>query len=107
MHAVFISFQSTAKEEELAEPFSQYAQALRNGAIPGFISKTWLSNGATMAGFHLFEDREAADRYLTTMFASAVPSNPAFSDIRIERYDVDEETSAITNGVPARAPATA
>jgi hypothetical protein len=103
MHAVFITFRSTANEEDLAEPFLQYANALRDGAIPGFCSKTWLGNEDLVGGFHLFESRDAADRYLENMFAPNVASNPAFTDIRIERFEVDEEMSAITNGLPASA----
>jgi hypothetical protein len=103
MHAVFISFQSAANEEELAEPFLQYANALRDGAIPGFCSKTWLGNEERVGGFHIFENREAADRYLNEMFTPNVATNPAFTSIRIERYEVDEAMSAITNGLPARA----
>ncbi len=103
MHAVFISFRSSANEEDLAEPFLRYANALRDGAIPGFCSKTWLANDELMGGFHLFESREAADRYLDAMFAPNVASNPAFTDIRIERFEVDEQMSALTNGLPASA----
>jgi len=102
MHAVFIRFQSSAREEDLAEPFLQYANALRGGAVPGFCAKTWLGNEESMAGFHMFENSEAADRYLDTMFSPKVAANPAFTNIRIERYEVDEQMSAITNGLPAR-----
>jgi hypothetical protein len=103
MHAIFITFQSAASEEELAEPFLQYAQALRDGAVPGFCSKTWLGNDEQVGGFHTFESKEAGDRYLNEMFKPNVASNPAFSNIRIERFEVDEQMSAITNGLPARA----
>jgi hypothetical protein len=101
MHAVFISFMSSANPDDLAEPFTQYANALRDGATPGFCSKTWLGNEDRVAGFHVFESPEAADRYLTELFTPNVASNPAFSDIRIERYEIDEQMSAITNGLPA------
>lgn len=101
MHAVFISFRSSANAEDLAEPFLQYANALRDGAIPGFCAKTWLANDELVAGFHVFEDEDAADRYLAEMFAPIVASNPAFTDIRIERFAIDEQMSAITNGLPA------
>lgn len=101
MHAVFISFRSSANEDDLAEPFMRYAAALRDGAIPGFCSKTWLGNDERVGGFHTFASREAADRYLDEMFAKNVASNPAFTDIRIERFEVDERMSAITNGLPA------
>ena len=103
MHAVFISFRSSANEEDLAEPFLQYANALRDGAIPGFCSKTWLANDELVGGFHLFESRDAADRYLDEMFSPNVAANPAFTDIRIERFEVDEQMSAITNGLPVSA----
>ena len=103
MHAVFISFRSSANPEDLAEPFQQYANALRDGAIQGFCSKTWLANDELVGGFHIFDSRAAADRYLDTMFAPNVAANPAFTDIRIERFEVDEEMSAITNGLPASA----
>ena len=101
MHAIFISFQSSARQEDLAEPFLQYAHALRDGAVPGFYSKTWLGNEEAVAGFHMFESRDAGDLYLNQLFAPNVASNPAFTNIRIERFEVDEAMSAITNGLPA------
>jgi hypothetical protein len=101
MHAIFITFRSSANPDDLAEPFLQYANALRDGAIPGFCSKTWLGNDERVAGFHMFETVEAADRFLAEMFTPNVATNPAFTDIRIERFAVDEHMSAITNGLPA------
>ncbi len=103
MHAVLITFRSAVSAEEMAEGNRQFAEALRNGAAPGFVSKTWLSDGATIGGFYLFEDRRVADLYLNGMFAEAVGKDPAFSDIRIERYEVDETFSAMTNGLAAMA----
>ena len=101
MHAVFITYTSSVKREDLREPYTQYAQALAGGRIPGFVSKTWLANGDTHGGFHLFHDREAADRYLTEMFEPNVAANPAFSNIRIERFEVNEELSGLTHGLAA------
>ena len=101
MHAVYITFRSSANSDDLAEPFLQYANALRDGAVPGFYSKTWLGNDELVGGFHMFENAEAADRYLAEMFTPNVATNPAFSDIRIERFAVDEQMSAITNGLPS------
>ncbi len=101
MQAVFITFRSAASPDELADGNRQYAEALRDGAAPGLIAKTWISDGPTLGGFCLFADRQAADRYLGGMFDEAVAKNPAFSDIRIECYDVDEALSAINNGLSA------
>ena len=99
MHALFITFRSAASLEELKEGYTQCAEALRAGAASGLVAKTWLSDGPTVGGFCLFEDREVADLYLDGMFAGAVTSNPTFSDVRVERYDVDEDLSAINNGL--------
>ncbi len=107
MHAVFITYTSSVNREDLREPYTQYAQALADGRIPGFIAKTWLANGDTHGGFHLFRDREAADRYLAEMFEPAIVQNPAFSNIRIEHFEVGEELSGLTHGLTAVAsPAT-
>lgn len=103
MHAVFVTYRSTADSDEPGDGNRQYAEALRDGAAPGFVSKTWLSDGPTFGGFHLFQDRDAADRYLEGMFAEAVGSNPDCRDVRIERYEVNEALSMITNGLSAMA----
>jgi Putative mono-oxygenase ydhR len=103
MHALFITFRSAVAPEGLKEDFTRYAEALRDGASPGLVGKTWLADGPTVGGFCLFADRGAADRYLDGWFAEAVTANPAFSGVRVERYDVDEALSRITNGLGALA----
>ena len=103
MHALFITFRSAVAPEELSEVFTQYAEALRDGAAPGLAGKTWFGDGSTVGGFHLFEDREVADRYLDGMFAESIVDNPTFSDVRVERYDVNETLSRITDGLGALA----
>ena len=103
MHALFITFRSAIAREELKEDFTRAAEALRDGAARGLSSKTWLSDGSTVGSFCLFEDREVADRYLGGFFAEAITANPIFSDVRVERYDVDEALSRITGGLGALA----
>lgn len=103
MHAVFITYRSVTGPDEPEDGNRQYAEALRDGAAPGFVSKTWLSDGSTFGGFHLFQDRDAADRYLEGMFAEAVGSSPDCRDVRIERYEVNDALSRITNGLSAMA----
>ena len=102
MHALFITFRSAVAPAELREENARYAEALRDGAAPGLVGKTWLADGPSIGGFCLFEDRDVADRYLDGMFADAVTDNPAFSDVRVERYDVDEALSRMTNGLGAQ-----
>ena len=77
----------------------QLAEALRDGVVPGFVSKTWLSDGPTRGGFYLFQDRADADRYLEGMFTQDITNNRAFSDVRVERYDINQAMSAMTNGL--------
>ena len=103
MHAVFITFRSTVRLADLEDDYRQLAAALRDGAAPGFISKTWLSDEPTIGGFYRFHDRQAADCFLEEIFAPTMSSDPTVSDIRIERYDIHEELSAITNGLGAAA----
>jgi hypothetical protein len=103
MHAVFITFTSAASLEDLREPYTEFAQALAGGRIAGFVAKTWLANGDTHGGFHLFRDREAADRYLNEMVEPVIAASPAFSNLRVERFEVNEELSRLTHGLATAA----
>lgn len=102
MHALCITFTVSANPEEFREPNRQFARALAGGCIPGFVSKTWLSAGTTQGGFCVFRDRSAAEQYLTEMVHPAVAGNPAFTNLRVEHFEVNEELSALTNGPVAR-----
>jgi hypothetical protein len=108
MHALLVTFRSAVALDDLTEGYTAFAEALRSGAAPGFVSKTWLADGSTFGGFYGFEDRAAADRYIEEMLTPAVIDDPNCSDIRIERFDIIESFSAMTNGLhTAMAPTTA
>jgi hypothetical protein len=94
MHAVLITFRSSADLEALVGPFTDYAHAL--AAVPGLESKWWLRDGATLGGFHLFADRAAAEDYLSGAMVAGLTANPAFGGFRVEHYDVLEALSRIT-----------
>jgi hypothetical protein len=94
MHAVLITFQSTASLDDLVGPFTDYAHSL--GAVPGLVAKTWLRDGATLGGFHLFAGRRDADAYLAGALVAGLTANPAFADFQIRHYDVLEDLSRIT-----------
>ena len=98
MHAVLITFRSAAALDDLRQPFLEGAEAIRD--VPGLISKTWLHDGATFGGFHLFTDADAAQAYLEGEIISATKAVPAFSEFKVEQFTVAEEFSAITRGVP-------
>lgn len=99
MHAVLITYISAASLEDVRESYTEFAHALASGQSSGFISKTWLYNGDTHGGFHLFRDREAADRYLSEMIEPNFSGDPSISNIRVERFEINEELSSLTHGL--------
>src|SRR4051794_10167316 len=103
MHALVITFRSAVSREQLQEDFTRAAEALRDGAARGLVSKTWMYDGSGLCSFLLFEERGDADDYLSGFIADAIMANPIFSDIRVERYDVNEALSRITGGLGAMA----
>lgn len=94
MHAVLITFRSEAAREDLAGPFTDYANALTE--VVGLVSKTWIADGEVLGGFHIFTSRQAADTYLGSEMVAGLTSNPAFSGFEINHFDVLDELSAIT-----------
>ncbi len=94
MHAVLITFQSSANLDDLVEPFTEYATALQR--VPGFVVKTWIQDGATLGGFHVFTDRRAADAYLASAMVAGLTTHAAFSSFDVRHFAVLEELSRIT-----------
>ncbi len=93
MHAVLITFTSSAPLSDLHAPFSEYAEALTG--VPGLIMKTWIHDGSTVGGFHLFESRAAADRYLGGDLCATVLNNPSFGAFEVRHFDVIDDFSAL------------
>jgi hypothetical protein len=94
MHAVLITFTTEATLDELAGPFTDYAHSLCS--MDGLVSKTWIHDGNTLGGFHVFASRAAADAYLGSDMAAELIANPALSDFVIDHYEIIDELSAIT-----------
>jgi len=94
MHAVLITFRSSADLDDLVGPFTEYATALQG--VAGLVAKTWIRDGATLGGFHLFADRRAADAYLGGEMVAGLTTNAAFSDFEVRHFAVLEELSRIT-----------
>jgi hypothetical protein len=80
--------------EQLEEPFTDFAHALVE--VPGFVSKTWLNDGATVGGFYIFTDRASAENYVTSPMIGEVRENPAFSAFEVRHFAILETLSAIT-----------
>ncbi len=94
MHALIITFKSTADEKKLQAVAVEFAAMLRN--VTGLSSKAWLADGATQGGFYLFADRAAAQGYLSGPLVGALRANPDFSDFTVREFAVNPELSART-----------
>ena len=94
MHAMLITFTSEANLADLKEPFADYASGLRS--VDGLVYKTWIRDGKTLGGFHVFTSRNAAERYLASDMVAGLTGTPAFSDFEIRHWVVLEELSAMT-----------
>lgn len=94
MHALLITFKSTADEKQLQAVAVEFAKMLRN--VAGLSSKAWLADGATQGGFYVFTDRAAAQGYLSGPLVGGLRANPAFSDFTVREFEVNPELSALT-----------
>jgi hypothetical protein len=97
MHALHITFTSSASVEQLRGTALDFAEVLRT--VPGFVAKTWLVDGAHHGGFYLFTDRAAAEAYRDGPLVTGLREHPAFSDFEVRGWDVDEELGALTGAI--------
>lgn len=99
MHAVLITFTSAAELADLAGPFTEYAGALRG--VDGLVAKTWINDGDTVGGFHVFTSRDAAEAYLASDMVDGLTSNPLFHGFEVRHYVVLDDLSRITGSPQA------
>ena len=69
-------------------------------AVPGLLSKTWIQDGDLLGGIYTFRDQASVDAYAAGPIVAAMMGDPTLSDFRLEQYDVLENLSAITHGMP-------
>ena len=100
MHAVFVTFSASATADELDDEFRSYAAAVLQA--PGFIAKTWIGEANTIGGFYVFDSAADADQFLAGDLFAAVRHDGRFSAFEVRRFEVAEELSALTGGVPTR-----
>ena len=101
MYALHITFTSTVPAGDLRETAIGFAEALR--AVPGFVAKTWLHHGSHHGGFYLFADQASAEAYRDGPLVGGLRENPAFDDLEVRGWHVDEELGAITGSIAPRA----
>lgn len=102
MRVLSVRFKSTLPLKDLEAPWRDVA--LEIAAVPGLLSKTWIHDGDYFGGIYTFRDQASLDGYAAGPIVAAIMSNPAFSDFRLEQFDVLEALSTITRGIPAATP---
>lgn len=73
-------------------------------ALPGLISKVWLADPAsnTFGGVYTWQDRAAYEAYTRSELYKSVASHPNLSNVVSQSFDVLEEPTRQTHGLPTR-----
>lgn len=99
MHALLITFRSTISLNDLEETFENYARELNKQ--PGLISKTWILDGDTFGGFHLFANQQQSEGYLASDLAAGLMATQGFTDFAARSYSVLDDLTAMTGSQAA------
>jgi Putative mono-oxygenase ydhR len=93
-----INFKYNVSSSELQTMAGSAAQVF--AAIPGLRWKIWLHNEARneAGGIYLFESEQALNTFLSSSLAEQVRSIPAFYDMSVKQFDIQEDVTAITRG---------
>jgi hypothetical protein len=83
----------TAAWLDVAQPIADW---------PGLRWKVWLMNETEReaGGIYLFESEDAAHSYLASPIVEALKSSPVISNIDAKLFDVLEDHTVITRGLP-------
>ena len=100
MHILIVQFnlEDLTHEEFVA---STDEAAPHWAAIPGLITKHWLSSEETntYGGVYLFESKEAMQAYKDSELCSQLLATPKFVNFVITDYDLIENASRITRAI--------
>ena len=98
MRILSVRFKSATRFKDLEASWLELAPQFN--AVPGLLSKTWIQDGDLLGGIYTFRDQASIDAYAAGPIVTSMMSDPTLSDFRLEQYDVLEELSAITHGIP-------
>lgn len=101
MRILSVRFKSTLPLEQLETQWRDVAVDI--AAVPGPLPKTWIHDVDYFGGIYTCRDQSSLDGYAAGLIVAAIMSNPAFSDFRLEQFDVLEGLSTTTRGLPAAA----
>lgn len=94
MHAVIITFRSTAPPDSLIDTMKASTDAIL--AVDGFVSKVWLRDGDTFGGSYVFDSEESAANYVGSDLVAGLRHMEGFSDVEVRTFSVIEELTATT-----------
>jgi hypothetical protein len=99
MHAVLITFKPSFDIRAMSEQLTALASELQR--TDGLLMKTWITQGPVAGGFHVFRDRDAADRFVSGPQIAEVIEDDRFAELDIRHFDVLDAPSLI-NGTPSQ-----
>jgi len=98
MRILSVRFRSSTPFKDIEA--SWLAMAPQFNAVAGLLAKTWIHDGDLLGGIYTFRDQASIDAYLAGPIVAGLTSDPTLSEFRLEQYDVIENLSAITHGIP-------
>jgi Putative mono-oxygenase ydhR len=95
---VQINFKYNVSSTELQAMAQSVAQVF--AAVPGLRWKIWLHDEARKeaGGIYLFESELAMNNFLSSPLVEQVRSIPAFYDMSVKQFGIQEDVTAITRG---------
>jgi len=100
VHIQIVNFQLTGIDEaQFRQQSDELAPAF--AALPGLISKVWLSDPAsgTYGGVYTWENRAAMEGYLASDLFNAVKNHPNLAGVTSRSFEVLEGPTRVTRGL--------
>jgi hypothetical protein len=92
MHAVFMTFEFSGGGGELTKTFNGFADILNEAS--GLVTNTWMRDGSTIGGFHVFRTSQAAEGFLRSGRMRALETNPRVSNFYVRLFSTLTSTGA-------------
>lgn len=92
MHAVFMTFEFSGGSSELTKMCGGFADALNEAS--GMVTHTWMRDGSTIGGFHVFHTAQAAEQFLKSGRVRALAAHPRVSDFYVRLFSTLSNTGA-------------
>src|SRR6266540_3753819 len=100
MHIQVVNFQLSGIDDmQFRQQSDELAPAF--AALPGLVSKVWLSDPATgtYGGIYTWEDRAAMERYLASDLFQALKNHPNLAGVTSRDFGVIEGPTRVTRGL--------